>query len=118
MGMKTDDTAVIFDEEKNPERKEKKRKSASNKYYQLPEDELQEVLTRAKAGDTKAQLQLIKIFDNFLSKYVALLYKGKYDLHDYDIRRFVGLFVTNTDTKNRLRYNKITYKTYQDVAEV
>lgn len=113
-----DDANIIFDETKNQEKKEKKKKSASNKYYNLPEEEIQAIIARAKSGDTVAQNQLLKIFNNFITKYVSLLYRGKYDLHDYDMRRFIGLFVSDPDTKMRLRYNKINHKTFRDVDEV
>ena len=63
------------------------------RYYDLDEEEIQVLLTEAKAGDAKSQEQLLEIFDNFLSKYVTLLYYGKYNLGDADVRRFIGLFV-------------------------
>lgn len=113
-----DDANVIFDEEKNQEKKEKKKKSASNKYYNLPEEEIQNIIAKAKAGNSNAQSDLLRIFNNFITKYVSLLYRGKYDLHDYDMRRFIGLFVSDPDTKMRLRFNKINHKTFRDVDDV
>lgn len=113
-----DDSNVLFDEAKKEEKKKKKRKSASNKYYNLPEEEVQSIIAKAKNNDPIAQAELLKIFNNFISKYVALLYYGRYDLHDYDMRRFIGLFVSDADTKMRLRFNKINHKTFQQVNQV
>lgn len=113
-----DDANVIFDESKNQVKKEVKKKSASNKYYNLPEEEVQAIIAKAKTGDSLAQNDLLRIFNNFITKYVSLLYRGKYDLHDYDMRRFIGLFVSDTDTKMRLRFNKINHKTFRDVNDV
>lgn len=96
----------------------KKRKSAASKYYSIPEEELQEIILRAQSGDENAKEQLFVIFANFIQKYVALLYHGKYDLRDYDMRRFIQLWATDTDTKRRLRTNQLTAKTYKQVSEI
>jgi hypothetical protein len=113
-----DDETIIFDETQNKERKEKKRQSASDKYYKLPEEEIQILVAKAKKGDSIAQAQLLEIFNNFITKYVSLLYKGKFDLHDYDIRRFISIFVPDKGTQIRLKYNKINHQTFKEVNKV
>lgn len=110
----TDDSAIIFDEEK---KKEKKRKAVSANYYNIPENELQEIIEKAKKGDSKSQSELLKVFNNFISKYISLLLRGKYDLHDYDIRKFISLFVTDHNVRTRLRRNKINHSTYKAVND-
>lgn len=103
---------IIVDEEKK-----ERRKAASAKYYNIPEEELQRIVLLAKKGDGRAQEELLKVFNNFILKYTALLFDGKFDLHDYDIRRFVSLFATDKGVKFKLRGNKIDAQTYRHVQE-
>jgi hypothetical protein len=109
-----DDPNILFDEEK---KKEKKKKSVSENYYNIPEDELQKIIEKAKNGDGSAQNELLKIFNNFITKYISLLLRGRYDLHDYDIRKFISLFMTDNNIRIRLRRNKINHNTYKAVNE-
>ena len=87
-------------------------------YYTLEESEMQELIAKAKAGSASAKNQLLKVFSNFLSKYVALLYHGRYNLSDYDIRRFIGLFVKNYYTRVALMKNKLTKVDHKEISEI
>lgn len=96
----------------------KKTKDVSNQYYILEESEIQELITKAQQGDSFSQLELIKIFDPFLSKYVALLHYGKYKLNDYDIRQFINLFVPDKTVGFYLKRNKLNDTGHAKVQEV
>lgn len=108
----------IFSPEGEKRKRKKKAANVSDKYYHLSEDEMQALIVRAKAGDPKGQEELLKVFDNFVMKYCALLYRGKYDLHDYDIRRFISLFIPDRSISVRLTRNQINHATYKAVNEV
>lgn len=108
-----DDEKIIVDESKKKER----RKNASAAYYNIPEDELQEIIERAKNGSTRDQAKLLQVFSNFVQKYTSLLYRSKYDLHDYDIRLFISLFIPDPEVRRRLRRNQINHKTYKAVND-
>ena len=110
----TDDDKIIVDESK---KKDKTRKAASATYYNIPEDELQEIIERAKLGSMKDQAELLKVFNNFVLKYTSLLFRSKYDLHDYDIRLFISLFIPDPEVRRRLRRNQINHKTYRSVND-
>lgn len=90
----------------------------SEEYYDLPEEEMQEIINRAKSRDGKAQAELLKIFDNFLTKYSTMLYYGKYSLSDYDIRQFVGLFVKDKSVRKYLSRNKLNLEGRRHINEV
>jgi RNA polymerase sigma factor (sigma-70 family) len=94
-----------------------KKKSYKEKYYTLKEEEMQELISKAKSGSSSAQEKLLEVFDNFLSKYVALLYYGRYSLSDYDIRRFVSLFVKDQYARFALNKNKITPSASKEINE-
>lgn len=81
--------------------------SYKEQYYSLEEHEMQDLIKSAKSGNTKASEELLKVFNNFLTKYVTMLYVGKYNLNDYDIRRFVSLFVKDNFTRFALMKNKM-----------
>lgn len=100
------------------EKQPKKKKKYVEKYYSLTEDEMQGLIVRAKAGNGLAQMQLLEIFSNFLSKYTALIYYGKYSLNDYDIRRFVALFVKDPNVRFYLVRNKLSGGGVRHVNEV
>lgn len=87
-------------------------------YYNLEEIEMQELIAKAKTGDSKSQEELLKVFHNFLTKYVALLYYGRYSISDYDVRRFIGLFIKDQYTRFALMKNKINKKAFKEVNEV
>jgi hypothetical protein len=93
------------------------KKSYSEKYYHLSEEEIQALIVNAKLGDGKSQARLLEVFDNFISKYCSLLFRDKYDLHDYDIRRFIALFITNKLARTRLLRDKVNPATYREVQE-
>lgn len=88
-----------------------KKRMYAEKYYDLDEEDMQTIITKAKAGDPKSQEQLLEIFSNFLSKYIALLYHNKYSLEDYDVRRFVALFIKDPETRRRLMRRQFNTKT-------
>jgi hypothetical protein len=79
---------------------------------------MQELIAKAKEGSSKAQEELLKVFHNFLTKYVALLYHGRYNIKDYDVRRFIGLFVKNPYVRFALAKNKINKENMKHVYEV
>lgn len=108
-----DDEKIIVDESKKKDR----RRAASAAYYNIPEDELQEIIERAKAGSSRDQAKLLQVFNNFVLKYTSLLYRSKYDLHDYDIRLFISLFIPDPEVRRRLRRNQINHKTYKAVND-
>jgi hypothetical protein len=76
-------------------------------YYSLEENEMQDLIAKAKKGSAKAQEELLKVFSNFLTKYISLLYYGKFNLNDYDIRRFISLFIKDSGTRFALMKNKM-----------
>ncbi len=61
---------------------------------------------------------MLKVFSNFLSKYVALIYYGRYNLADYDIRRFISLFVKNPYVRTSLMRNKLAKKDHKEVSDI
>lgn len=95
----------------------KKKKTYKETYYSLPEEEMQALIAKAKTGSHKDQEELLKVFNNFLSKYSALLYHNRFNLSDYDIRRFISLFIKDPYTRIALRKNNITGQAMKDVRE-
>lgn len=79
----------------------------SRQYYTLEEDAMQDLLSRAQEGDSEAQKILLEKFRPFLTKYVNLLYYGSYDIHNFDMRRFISLFVTEANVRFYLNKNKL-----------
>jgi hypothetical protein len=57
-----------------------KKKMYREEYYDLTEDEMQALISRAKNEDTSAQAELLEIFSNFLAKYTAMLYHARFSL--------------------------------------
>lgn len=92
-------------------------KNYKETYYSLSEDEIQLLISKAKSNNGPAQTQLLEIFNNFLTKYVTLLYYGKYNLNDYDLRRFTALFVPDANVRFFLLRNKLTAGGYKHVSE-
>jgi len=82
--------------------------SYKEQYYSLEESEMQRLIAGAKKGNLKDQQQILKVFNNFLTKYASLLYNGKYNLSDYDIRRFISLFIKDPSTRYALMKNKLS----------
>lgn len=86
-------------------------------YYTLAENEMQDLIAKAKSGSPAAQEELLKVFSNFLTKYISLLYYSKYNLNDYDIRRFISLFVKDSFTRFALMKNKLNGQNLKVVNE-
>lgn len=95
-----------------------KKKNFSKQYYQIPEEELQIYILKAKDGDPSAQMKLLEIFHPYFNKYLMLLYHGKYDLGFYDIRRFIGLFVPDKGLNFFLIRNKLNKDGVSKVNDV
>lgn len=91
--------------------------SYKEQYYNLEEEEMQALILEAKGGSSKAQEELLKVFNNFLTKYVTMLHVGKYSYSDYDIRRFMSLFVKDTFVRYALMKNKLNQAGYKHVNE-
>jgi DNA-directed RNA polymerase specialized sigma24 family protein len=91
--------------------------SYKEQYYNLEEEEMQALILEAKKGSTVAQEELLKVFNNFLTKYVTMLHTGKYSYNDYDIRRFISLFVKDTFVRYALMKNKLNQAGYKHVNE-
>jgi len=92
--------------------------SYKEQYYNLAEEEMQQLIAEAKSGNQRSQKELIKVFNNFLTKYTTMLYYGKYNLNDYDIRRFTSLFVKDSYVRFALLKNKLNMAGYKHVNEV
>lgn len=91
--------------------------SYREQYYTLKEDEMQALIQRAKDGDERASLELLNVFSNFLTKYVTMLYVGKYSINDYDIRRFISLFIKDSYVRFALMKNKLNAEQSKVVFE-
>lgn len=88
--------------------------SFKEQYYSLGEEEMQTLIANAKRNSRKDQEELLNVFHNFLTKYISLLYYGKYNLNDYDIRRFISLFIKDSFvrfaiTKNKMNSNHLKH---------
>lgn len=90
----------------------------TERYYELTEDEMQTIVKTAQTGDGAAQMQLLEIFGNFLAKYRALLYFGRYSMSDYDVRRFLALFTKDKQVRFFLLKNKLNEDGHRHVREV
>jgi DNA-directed RNA polymerase specialized sigma24 family protein len=110
--------SLIADETRQQKDKKKKdHESITRKYYTIPEEDLQLIIKKAKKGDVPAQAELFAVFDNFLKKYVALLFTKRADLRDYDIRRFIALFARKGYAA-KIQRNQIDEGAYKEVNEV
>lgn len=98
--------------------KEKAKKTYQERFYSLPEEELQILIKRAQKGNGPAQLQLLEVFANFLSTYIKLLHTGAYDLSNYNTRRFLALFVKETGLRYCLLRNKLNPTGMRQLNEV
>lgn len=92
-------------------------KNYKEQYYTLEEEEMQALINRAKSGEMAAQEELLKVFDNFLSKYVTMLYHGKYRISDYDMRKFLALFVKDANIRRFLLRNNLNSEGFKHVNE-
>lgn len=86
--------------------------------FELPEEEMQAIIAKAQNNSPAAQSQMLHMFDNFLSRYVTLLYYGKWSMADYDLRKFIWLFVTDPGVRYHLLRGKLNQQGYQSVNEV
>lgn len=91
--------------------------SFKEQYYSLEEEEMQALIAKAKAGSSKDQEQLLNVFHNFLTKYISLLFYGKFNLNDYDIRRFVSLFIKDNYVRFALVKNKMSASHLKHINE-
>lgn len=91
--------------------------SFKEQYYSLEEEEMQALISQAKLGSRVDQEQLLNVFHNFLTKYISLLYYGKYNLNDYDIRRFISLFVKDGFVRFALMKNKMNTSNLKHINE-
>src|SRR5688500_9969220 len=89
----------------------KPKKKYKELYYDLPEELVQQLIADAQGGSQKAQMQLLEVFSNFLSKYVSLLYNARYDLKNYDTRKFLALYVKDGVARGSLLRNKLNAHT-------
>ena len=93
------------------------RKKYVEKTFALDEEEMQDLIAAAQAGDGAAQLKLLEVFDNYLAKYITLLYHAKYNLSEYDVRRFIALFVKDGTVRMYLMRNKLSPAGHRHVQE-
>jgi len=91
--------------------------SYKEQYYSLQESEMQYLIDKAKKGSNGHQEELLKVFSNFLTKYTSLLYYAKFNLNDYDIRRFISLFIKDPGTRFALMKNKPNQKNMKVINE-
>lgn len=91
--------------------------SFKEQYYSLEEDQMQQLIADAKKNSRGAQEELLNVFHNFLTKYISLLYHGKYNLNDYDIRRFISLFIKDNFVRFALMKNKLNTSHLKHINE-
>lgn len=91
---------------------------STKEYYTIPEEEIQVLIAKAKAGDQVVQAQLLEKFDPFLSKYVSLLYYGSYDVNNYDMRKFIALYVGDKVVSRHLMRNSLNNAGRKHVSEI
>jgi RNA polymerase sigma factor (sigma-70 family) len=91
--------------------------SFKEQYYSLEEEEMQALIADAKRGMKKSQEELLNVFHNFLTKYVSLLHHGKFNLNDYDIRRFISLFIKDPFVRFALMKNKMNNTQLKHINE-
>jgi|694.fasta_scaffold20049_10 DNA-binding CsgD family transcriptional regulator len=91
--------------------------SYKEQYYSLQENEMQDLIDKAKKGSGHHQEELLKVFSNFLTKYTSLLYYSKFNLNDYDIRRFISLFIKDPGTRFALMKNKLNQNNTRVINE-
>lgn len=91
--------------------------SFKEQYYSLEEEEMQMLIADAKKGLKNSQQELLNVFHNFLTKYVSLLHHGKFNLNDYDIRRFISLFIKDPFVRFALMKNKMNNMQLKHINE-
>lgn len=94
-----------------------KAQKIKEQYYTLPEEEMQLLIERAKGSDQVAQKQILKVFNNFLTKYFTMLWRNKFSLSDYDIRRFIILYVRSPEVRRSLFKGTFNASITRDINE-
>ena len=92
-------------------------KNFSPRYYALPEEDMQLLVKKSQGNCPVSQEQLLEVFANYLSKYTALLEGGKLNLNDYDLRRFVSLFMKDPQVRRHLIGNRLNTQGWAVVQE-
>lgn len=93
------------------------KRKRTQKIYHLDEEEIQDLIAKAKEGDSGAQARMLEVFDNFLTKYVSLLYHAKLDVDNVNIRRFLALYIPDSGVRYHLKGNKLNSAGYRYVME-
>lgn len=96
----------------------RQKSSVHHDYYHLPEEEIQDLVARAQQNDREASEYLLTIFDNFIQKYVNLLYHGQLALHNNDIRQFLKLFINNNRLKRCLGQNRFSQHDHHELQRI
>ena len=96
----------------------KKKKPFSKRFYHLEEEEIQTIIANAKAGDSQQMERLLEVFENFLAKYINVLYYGKYSLEDQDMRRFVALFLKDKSLRLFTLRNQLNPQSRKAVNDI
>lgn len=96
----------------------RKRRGYRDKLYTHSEEYLQNLIIRAQNHDDAAQIELLEIFDNFLTMYFNVLYYAKFDLNNLDVRRFIALWVKKPSTRYALLKNGLNSPEYKEVMEI
>lgn len=81
----------------------KLQESIQQQYYKIPEEDVQRLISRAKRGHNGSQEKLLWEFRNYLNRYVTLLYHVRYDPNNYDIRKFIALYIPEPSLRYHLR---------------
>jgi len=87
------------------------------KKFDLSEEEIQDLIQRSKNGDTVAQARMLEVFGNLLSKYVAFLMHGKWNIDEADMRYFVRMWVIDPNVGYHLKARKLNSAGYKHVNE-
>ena len=107
-----------------------KRKMYVPAYWDLDEEDLQLIIWQAQLGQSeewsdqyravsaKAVDQLLEIFDNYLSKYIAMLWDNKFNLNHWDIRYFINMFNPNKELAQNIKRKNFNKKTVKGAHEV
>ena len=61
-----------------------------------------ELVFEAQKGNDDAKIELLDMFDDFLSKYIDLIKDGEYNLNNYAIKKFIGFFIPDPKAKKAI----------------
>lgn len=95
-----------------------KQKRTFKEKYDIPEEEIRSLVERAQNKEGQAYLTLLEVFSNFLVKYTSLLQTGKFNLTEYDMRRFLALFVKDPKLRGAVLRNKVSGHYIKQLNEV